>query len=80
MAKTIHKLTKAEHELAQRQIKKQDLVLTCIHVIEQTADGIYRKRDDSYCCKACQDAHNNCGKVCQCIGNLIMIHRSCLGI
>lgn len=74
------KLTKEQHEYAQQQIKEQDLVLTCIHVLDQTADGIYRKSDDSYCCGECQIRHCKCGKTCKCIEYLRMIHRSCLGI
>lgn len=63
-------------------IEKEDIVLVCNHVLNKTKDAEYHKNDDSYVCSNCRDIHAECKRRCkkQCLQNLAMVHRECLGV
>lgn len=59
--------------------KKEDMVMICIHVQQQTAEAEYMKEDDSYVCSDCRDRMRDDGFDAM-KDNLVFVHRSCLGI
>lgn len=61
------------------EAKKQDLVIACIHVLDQKVDAEYHKEDDSYVCSSCRDLLSSKGF--DAVKDLTrVVHRSCLGV
>ena len=62
-----------------KDAKEKDLVISCIHVINQKADAEYIKEDDSYVCSNCRDLLADKGF--DAVKDLTrVVHRSCLGV
>lgn len=77
MNNKVNKMSRAEAELADRMIEKEDMVLVCKHVLDKSAEAEYHKEDDSYVCTKCRDNH---AENPDDLSNLSMAHRSCLGV
>ena len=62
-----------------KEAKDKDLVIACIHVINQHAEAEYLKEDDSYVCRNCRDLFVEKGF--DAVKDLTrVIHRSHLGV